>query len=402
MLKREMYLTKIRPFYHEDLIKVLVGVRRSGKSELLKQIRDEIMSIGVKKDHIIYLNFEIRENNPLKDPDMLNDYVRKQIKDEKKYYLFFDEIHLVRDFEQIINSFKASLNCSIFVTGSNAQLLSGEYATLLSGRFVHFQVQPFTFREMIEYQKQMGKDVDEKEAFWDYLRWGGFPQRFAFKNDSEIRIYLKDIYDTIALNDIIKRSEIRRVNLLTHLIEYLVDNTSQIFSAESIGNFLRSEGRIETSPETIYDYVSKIESSYIVSPAKRYDIRGKKILATLEKYYTVDMGLINVRRDRAPTNLGPIFETIVYNELIARGYEVFLGKTSVGEIDFIAFRDGERKYIQVAYKLSDDEVIQREFGAFKEIDDNYPKYVISADEVDYSRDGIKHINMVEFLLSEEL
>lgn len=398
MIKREEYLKRIRGFYNQDLIKVITGIRRSGKSTLLKQIIDELKDKGVKQERIIYINFEDIEMSFIKNDIDLNSYIKKKIKDDEKYYLFFDEIQNVIDWEKAVNSFKATKNVSIFITGSNSNLLSGELATLLAGRYVSFKIQPFSFKEVCEL-----KGIEEKEkiekAFEDYMKWGGMPQRFYFNDEQETKNYLMDLYDSIVVKDIISRYKVKDVELLNKILEYLMSTPAQQFSVTNIVNYLKSESR-NCSNETLYNYLSYITNSFIMNKAKRYDIKGKRVLSTNDKYYLTDLGLGQVKSPIKAKGKGSVLENIVYNELINRGYEVLVGKSDSFEIDFIASYFDEKIYVQVAYILADDDVIEREFGAFKEIQDNYPKYVLTMDKLDFSQNGIIHKNVIDWLLEK--
>ena len=398
MIKREKYLRNIRGFYDQDLIKVITGIRRSGKSTLLKQIIDELQENGVNQERIIYINFEDIEMSFIKNDMDLNSYIKKQIKDNEKYYLFFDEIQNVIDWEKAVNSFKATKNVSIFITGSNSNLLSGELATLLAGRYVSFKIQPFSFKEVCELKGIEDKDEIEK-AFEDYIKWGGMPQRFYFKDEQETKNYLMDLYDSIVVKDIISRYKVKDVELLNKILEYLMSTPAQQFSVTNIVNYLKNENR-NCSNETLYNYLSYITNSFIMNKAKRYDIKGKRILSTNDKYYLTDLGLGQVKSSIKTKGKGSVLENIVYNELINRGYEVLVGKSDSSEIDFIASYFDEKIYVQVAYILADDDVIEREFGAFKEIQDNYPKYVLTMDKFDFSQNGIIHKNVIEWLLDK--
>ena len=396
MIKREKYLKNIRGFYDQDLIKVITGIRRCGKSTLLKQIIDELKENGVNQERIIYINFEDIEMSFIKNDMDLNSYIKKHIKDDEKYYLFFDEIQNVIDWEKAVNSFKATKNVSIFITGSNSNLLSGELATLLSGRYVSFKIQPFSFKEVCQLKGIEDKGEIEK-AFEDYIKWGGMPQRFYFKNEQETKNYLMDLYDSIVVKDIISRYKVKDVELLNKILEYLMSTPAQQFSVTNIVNYLKNENR-NCSNETLYNYLSYITNSFIMNKAKRYDIKGKRVLSTNDKYYLTDLGLGQVKSSIKTKGKGSILENIVYNELINRGYEVLVGKSDSSEIDFIASYFDEKIYIQVAYILADDDVIEREFGAFKEIQDNYPKYVLTMDKFDFSQNGIIHKNVIDWLL----
>lgn len=392
MVKRELWLKKIRPFYENELIKVLVGIRRSGKSIILKQIQDELLANGINPDHIIFINFEGLAFSFIKNETDLHNYIKPQIVDDKKYYLFFDEIQNVKNFEKVLNSLRATQNVSIFITGSNANLLSGELATLLAGRYVTFKIMPFTFAECLQIQN-ISNPTDSD--LMNYLKFGGMPQRFYLSTESEIKTFLSDLYDSIVLKDIISRYKVKNVELLDKIINYLASTSSQIFSASSINNFFKNEGR-ECSKETLYNYLSYVVQSCVVNKAKRYDISGKKTLSTLEKYYLADTGFANLHSLKF--DIGAMLENVVYNELIARGYEIQVGVTSNSEIDFIATKDGQREYYQVAYILHDENTIKREFGVYQKVKDNFPKYVISADHFDFSQDGIIHKNIIKWLL----
>ena len=398
MIKREKYLSLIRGFYDSDLIKVIMGIRRCGKSILLKQIIDELKEKVIKEDHIIYINFEDVEYHFIKNYLDLNKYIKDKIKDKKKYYLLFDEIQLVENWEKVINSFKATLNVSIFVTGSNSKLLSGELATLLSGRYVSFKISPFTFKEIVELKKLKNKE-EIANAFDDYLLWGGMPQRFDFQDIDRIKLYLSDLFDAIMIKDIVTRYNITNVNLFKRILEYLVTNPSQTFSPTNMLEEFKKE-EIPISTKTIYDCLNYLETSFLISKISAYDIRGKRILSRKDKYYLTDLGLGQVINKDRKTQMGAYLENIVYNELLYRGYNVSIGNNNGKEIDFVATRFDEKIYVQVAYILSDEKVIEREFGAYSGIDDNYPKYVITMDKYDFSRNGIIHKNIIDFLLEE--
>ncbi|MEQ2473005.1 ATP-binding protein [Laedolimicola intestinihominis] len=398
MVKREMYLKKIRPFYHLDLIKVITGIRRCGKSVLLQQIKEELLAEGIREDQILYLNFEDYDFSFIQSGKDLHEYVKEQLTEKQKYYLFFDEIQTVSEFERVINSLRMKFDVSIFITGSNGKLLSGELATYLSGRYVSFLVMPFSFREMCEIRKVQPESATE-EMLLEYMEWGGMPQRFQLTDQEQVKTFLRDVYDTIVLRDIVQRAGIRDVDVFNRLIEYLACNPSQTVSVKSISDYFMSVER-KISRETIYNYLENITASMIMRKVSRYDVRGKYILTKMEKYYLTDTGLGRVRNSGFKLEMGALLENIIYNELIVRGYDVYVGKTRKSEVDFVAVRGNEKEYYQVAYYLYDQKVIDREFGAFREIEDNYPKYVISLDKMDFSRDGIIHKNAVRFLTEE--
>lgn len=398
MVKRELYLRKIRGFYHQDLIKVITGIRRCGKSVLLNQIMDELREEGIVESQIIYINFEDYDYSFIRTGMDLHEYVKKQISSEEKYYIFFDEIQVIPEFERVISSLKMKYNTSIFITGSNGKLLSGELATFLSGRYVSFKVYPFSFRELCELKGYTKADVTDG-ILQEYMNWGGLPQRFLLENEEQTKTFLRDVYDTIVLKDIVQRAGVKDIELFGRIMEYLICNPSQIFSPQSMSDYFLSINR-KVSRETIYNYLEHITASLIMSRASRYDIRGKKILTKMDKYYLTDMGLGRIRNSGFKLEMGALLENVIYNELLIRGYEVYVGKTREGEIDFVAINDNKKEYYQVAYYLYDEKVIEREFGAFKNVPDNYPKYVISFDKADFSRDGIIHKNVLDFLLEE--
>ena len=398
MLKREIYLSRIRGFYDSDLIKILVGIRRCGKSVILKQIIEEIKEKGIEEDHILYINFEFVEFEDLKDYKKLNGYIKEKIKDNKKYYIFLDEIQNVEKFEIIVNSLRASLeNISIFITGSNSKLLSNELSTVLSGRYVLFNIYPLTYKEYIELT---GKNSKEEESFWDFVKWGGLPNRVQFTDEINIKDYLHSVFDSIILRDVVERLGLKDTTLFNLILQYLIDITGREFSANNIIKYLKSEGKI-TSTETLYTYIDALCKALIIQKIYRYDIHGKAILKTLNKYYMTDLGIAQIKNNNFEINKCFAIENVVFNELVARGFEVYIGKLNPGEIDFIASKSGRRKYFQVAYLLSDNNVKEREFGALRKIEDNYPKYVISLDKTDFSQNGIMHKNIVDWLLGDD-
>ena len=399
MIKRDLYLEKIRDLYDSELIKIIVGVRRSGKSVLLMQIIDELKERGIKDNHIIYINFEDYDYIDYTEPKKFHQLIKEKFKDKNKYYLLFDEIQNVTDFERVINSFRATMNVSIFVTGSNSKVLSSDLSTYLAGRYVSIKLMPFTFKEYLLLQEQNGLVKNLDDAFLEYIRWGGMPQIYNTVSEIERKMYLNDLYNTVILKDIVERNNINNINLLNRIIQFMLENIGEIISAKSITDFLKKE-HIKTSVDTVLNYIHYIVNSMIASKVNRYDIRGKSVMSLLEKYYLVDLGILELKNSSVEKKEGGRLENIVYNELIARGYTVYIGKTINGEIDFVVEDFNHRFYIQVADYLSSNEVIDREFGAYKVIDDNYPKYVISMDKLDYSQNGIIHKNIIDWLLDK--
>lgn len=397
-ITRSAYLEKIRRFYEVDLIKVLVGARRSGKSCILRQIVQEI-SQKTDENHIIFINFEDIEYSEIDDAFKLNDYVQAKIKDGEKYYLFFDEIQYVKNFEKALASFKATLNCSIFITGSNSRLLSGEFASLLVGRAVEFQIMPFSYSEATEFLAMKNRPADEN-FIYDYIKWGGLPQRFSFDNEEDTRNYIQSVYSGIVEKDIFKRdSEIEKYKF-NAIATYILANAGKEFSAENIKNFYNSrneKNRRILEKKTIYNYIEKLQKAFLIFRVKRFDIAGKEVLKTIEKHYAVDTGFRAIKTNLANYEDTFCLENIVYNELVFQGFEIFTGRTYKSEIDFVAIKGKRKFFIQVAYLLATEETIRREFDAFKPIKEAYPKYVLSLDKIDLSRDGIVHINIVDFL-----
>ena len=397
MLKREVYLSRIRGFYDSDLVKILVGIRRCGKSVILNQIVDEIKEKGVEENHIIYINFELIEYEELQDYKKLNKYIKDNIKDNKMYYIFLDEIQRVDKFETVVNSLRASLkNISIFITGSNSKLLSNELSTVLSGRYVLFNIYPLSYKEFTELTK---KDAKSEETFWDFVKWGGLPNRTQFTDENNIKDYLHSVFDSIILRDVVERLGLKDIVLFNLLLQYVVDTTGREFSAENIIKYLKSEGK-SISTETLYVYLDALCKALIIKKIYRYDIHGKAILKTLNKYYMTDLGIAQIKNNNFEINKCFAIENVVYNELLERGYDVYIGKTRKGEIDFIATKTDEKAYFQVAYSLENESVIEREFGAYNGINDDVPKYVLSLDKKDLSRNGIIHKNIIDWLLEK--
>ena len=398
MVIRERYLKLIRPFYNQELIKVLIGIRRSGKSVILRQIMDELKKTNIDDSHIIYINFEDYDYEEYTEPKKLNNYVKDKIIDDKKYYIFFDEIQNVDEWEKVVNSLRATQNTSIFITGSNSDLLSSDLATHIAGRYVSFKITPFTFGEVCKLLNIVN-NRDIEDAFNDYIKWGGMPQRFMQQDDISRKTYLNDIYDSIIIKDIVRRFNIKDIDLLNRIVTYILTTPSQVFSPDSLKKYMQSDSR-NVSLETLYNYIDYITRANLISKAERYDVRGKRILTGKYKYYLTDLGFTNILSDGKKEQIGAYLENIVYNELIARGFNVNVGTLDSGEVDFIATRFNEKIYIQVTYILSDEKVIEREFGVYKKIEDNYPKYVLSMDKIDLSENGIIHKNIIDWLLNK--
>ena len=392
LIKRSYYLDKIQPVLGKQVIKVLLGMRRVGKSTLMLQIQDLLIEQGVSKDQIISINFEWMQFELIKDHLKLNEFIRGKIVNDKKYYIFLDEVQEVDGFEKVVNSLNAEGIAEVFITGSNSKLLSGELATYLTGRFYSIEVLPLSFSEMILTDDKFSRE----DLFIQYLNTGGMPGTLQFGEYETSRNYLMDMYQSILLGDIVKRHNIRDIELLQRFMMYLLNNVSQIFSAVTITKYLKNEGR-KLSKETIYNYIEAAKGAFLIHGVARYNIKGKEIFKTNEKYFINDLGLrslyFNNERD-----IGQALENIVYLELRRRGYDIYVGKFGSQEIDFIAVKGAFKMYVQVAYLLAEPSTMEREFSVLEAIADNHPKVVLSMDKVDRSRNGISHKNIIDFLL----
>lgn len=399
---RKRLINDIKPFINNSLVKVITGIRRSGKSELLAQICNFIKQSGVSEENIISINFESMKFRSLNTAESLYDYVLQKVEGENKIkgkiYLFLDEIQNVFEWEKAVNSFRVDFDSDIYITGSNSNLLSGELATLLAGRYVSFEVYPFTLSEAKDFAVQNGTFTNNQKLFEDYLKFGGFPQRFQFSTENAIISYLSDIYSSVVLKDVIARNKINNPQFLQILCNFMLDNISLQFSANSICKKLKSEN-IKVSTDTILTYLNYIQNAFIIRGVKRYDITGKKLLESSEKYYSSDLGLCTLSRTSENIDFSKVYENVVFIELKSRGYSVNIGRLENKEIDFIAYRGTEKIYIQVAYLITESDK-EREFGNLLKINDNFPKLVISSDPVDLSQNGIQHKNIIDWLLED--
>lgn len=402
MIKRELYMKRIRPFINTELIKVMTGIRRCGKSVMLELIKQELVESGINPSQFISINFEDMRYDHLHTAKVLHEEItRRASQIEGRAYLFFDEIQEVTDWEKCINSFRVGLNCDIYITGSNAKLLSGELATYLGGRYVEFIIYPFSFAEFLELYRPIAPEASIQNCFQKYLVSGGMPYLANIRYETEpSRQYLTDLFNSVQLRDIVKRNKIRDVDLLERIIAYVMTNIGTTFSATSLVKFFKNEQRT-VSAETILNYIRYCCDAYLFYQVKREDLPGKQILSSNEKYYIADHGIREAVFGGNTQNIQLILENIVYMELLRRGYSVTIGRVGDKEIDFVCTRQADKIYIQVTYLLASDETISREFGVYDNIRDNYPKYVVSLDEFDMSRNGIKHRNIRDFLLMEE-
>lgn len=399
-IKRTKYLDLIRRFYDSSLIKVLTGIRRCGKSVLLSQIKEEIKeTYNIDEDHIISINFEDVSFTNLRNYIKLNNFIIKKIKDKNKYYIFLDEIQNVRNFEKTLASLKATQNVSIFVTGSNSKLLSGRLSSLLVGRCKEFKILPFSYTEFLQYYKENNLPLP-LQPLNNYIRLGGMPQRFDYDNEDDIKNYLISLFNGIIDKDICNsRSNINKENFTT-LTKYIISNATKEFSATSISDYFNKTNKGNITRENIYRYLEKLEQACLISRVKRFDIASKRTLKLIEKHFVIDNGFFLACSQSNNILISHALENLIYNELIYRGYEIKIGKTYKGEIDFVVTKNNTKCFIQVAYLLSDESIIKREFSAFSSIKDSAPKYVFSLDQFDMSQDGIKHINIEDFLLNK--
>ena len=398
MLKREKYLSKIRGFYHtESLIKIIYGMRRSGKSVILTQIIDELKEIGINEQNIIYINFESLKYDFIKNAKDLFNYIESIKTNKQKYYVFLDEIQKIEDFEKGINSLRITNDYSIFITGSNSRMTLLELSTDLSGRYVSFRVNPLSFKEIVEMNKISSKNYED--ALLDYFKWGGLPQRFTFKEDIDKVNYLSSVYDSIILKDIVERLGIKDIASFNKVLQYILDTESREFSRDNVIEFLRKEYH-EIANDTLYNYLEAFTSTFIMNKVYRYDIHGKNTLKTLNKYYANDLGIKQIKTNSEELNLSVALENIVYNDLLGKNYKVYVGKTKKGEIDFVAIKNNITKYIQVCYDLSDDKTREREINAFDEFESN-EKYIITMDRNSYNTNDVKIINIFDLLMNDE-
>lgn len=398
IIQRQDYIEKIKPFINKHIIKVLIGTRRSGKSTMLKQIIDLLLNDGIPQENIVWINFELSDYFEITDIEKLEEYISCQIENVVgKIYLFFDEIQVVPQWEKLINSYFAKENFDIYITGSNSKLLSGEFATYLSGRYVELNIYPFSFREYIEYN---GITDDFMSHFYKYLEDGGMPSTYDYGGDGK-KLIIMDLYNSIVLKDIIQRNNIKNVDLLDRIMRFVMYNISQSFSANKVYKRLK-QNMVNLSVNTIYNYLKFFENACLIYQVKREDLQGKKILKYDEKYYLCDLGFRQAIIGNNQRDITRVIENIVYIELLRRGYEITIGKVGDLEVDFVCKKQNKPIYIQVSYLLTNEETIEREFRPLKNILDNYPKYVVTMDDVDMSHDGIEHLNLVDFLLGDEI
>lgn len=396
---RDLYLNQLIQFKDKKLIKVITGLRRSGKSTLLSLFENHLITSGVDRNHIIRMNFESFEFDEITNYKELHTYINERILDpNKRHYILLDEVQQVSSWERVINSFLVDANVDIFITGSNAYLLSSELSTLLSGRYVEIKMQPLSFKEYLEFLDS-DKEMSLPEKFNQYLEYGGLPTIVELlDNPDTIGPFLEGIYNTVLMKDVIERNGVRDAALLESILKFIAANIGSIVSTKKISDYLTSSGR-KTTSDTIDNYLKMLENAFIIYKANRYDLKGKMFLKTLEKYYIVDIGIRNKLIGLRNTDYGHVLENIVYLELLRRGYEVSIGKIGSLEVDFVASKPNEKIYYQVSATIMDEKTRERELRPLESISDNYPKYILTMDQTvfnDYS--GIRVKNIIDFLL----
>ncbi|MDR3359216.1 MAG: ATP-binding protein [Bifidobacteriaceae bacterium] len=395
MLVRERYLNRLRPLYEVgDLVKVVTGVRRAGKSVLLRQVADEL-----RRAHpaaaVIQLNFESMDIDHLRRPRALIDHVASQLRPGQGLgYVILDEVQEVAEFERAVNSLRARGDVSVFISGSNAHLMSGDLATYLAGRYTEIRVWPLDYSESLQLRGL--EPAADSGQLDDFLALGGMPGRFQLEPGSQ-RAYLADVFNSVVLRDVVQRSGVRDIAALETIVDFALENLGRVLSPTSVAAYLKGNGRA-VAVETVYSYVRALTGALLVNRVRRYDIRGKKVMASLDKLYATDVGLLAAKRVGSGPGAGDLVENAVFAQLSARGYDVYTGKTRTGEIDFVAVKDSQPRYVQVAYLLHDPAVAAREFGAFATLRDGHPRFVISLDPLTQDRDGARHLRLAEFLL----
>lgn len=399
-VERKEYIDKIKPFINKPVIKVITGMRRVGKSTFLKIISQKILK-DIEESNKIYLNFETLELLKIKTDIELVEYLKPLLKDKKdKVYMFFDEIQLVKNWERVINALRVDENYDIYITGSNSSLMSSKISTLLSGRYIQIEIQPFNFREFLKLYSD--KNLVYEELFKKYINIGGIPfLKYFDLDENSCAKYLQDLYNTVIVKDVIEYNKVRDVDMFNRILTYVFENIGQTFSSRSIQKFLKNENR-NISVDTILNYLEYAKSAYIIKKVPRYDVVGKKILSVDEKYFITDHGLRYAKGFSNEKNIERILENIVYIELLSRGYKVNIGRVNDKEIDFIAVKGDKKEYYQVSYLLETEETRNREFGVYQKVEDNYPKYVLSMDKINFSQNGIIHLNIIQFLCERSI
>lgn len=398
MINRELYMNKLWAYKDTEFIKVITGIRRCGKSSLLKLLMNRLLDEN-EKNNVIYMNFESFEFDNIVDyKDMYNN-IKQKINKKAKNYILLDEVQRVAEWEKAVNALAVDFECDIYITGSNAYLLSSELSTYLSGRYVEIKVLPLSFKEFLDFAK-LDDNMNGEDKFIEYIRYGGMPGIISLKNEEDIyENAIKGIYNTVFMKDVIERNKLVDATLLEKILRFLMSNIGSLISAKKISDFLTSQGT-KVTHNTVLNYLTMLENAYLIYKVPRYDIKGKELLKTLEKYYIVDTGIRNVILGFRNTDFGHLIENIVYFELLRRGYEVTIGKTDSLEVDFIATNSNDKKYIQVTYSMLDNSVKNRELKVLRSINDNYEKTILTMDKIynNTSEEGIKIKYLVDFLM----
>lgn len=401
MIERNTYLQQIVPFIDKPQVKIITGIRRSGKSFVLRLLLEELTNKGIKPKQVISVNFESFEYADLLNAKELYNYLKQQIKNKQRYYILLDEIQEVHEWEKVINSLLVDFNVDIYITGSNSHLLSSELATYLAGRYVEIPIYTLSYREFLDFRKSYFSQEQQHNTFEYYLRMGGFPviHTTQYAEETAYKV-VYDIYSSVILRDTVQRYKIRDVELLERVIKYAFDNIGNTFSGKNVADYFKSQQR-RIDINTVYNYLNALEGAFILYRVPRYDIKGKEILKTQEKYYVSDISIIYATMGQRDRLISGILENIVFLELKRRGFKVYVGKLDSSEIDFVAQQRAKKIYIQVAYKLENEQVVKREFGNLLNINDQYPKYVVTMDEFwKDSIEGVQHLYITDFLMKE--
>lgn len=399
MIYRKIYMDKILPFIGKPIIKVLTGVRRSGKSTILQMIREELTDRNIKGAQILFYRLDSLEYEDIKTSKELYKELKEHLYSDGKTYIFLDEIQEVESWEKVVNSLMTDFDVDIYVTGSNSRMMSSEISTYLTGRYVSFRIYPLRFSEYLLFRDTYTKREDNKAEFARYLRYGGFPAiHLVDYTQDEAYTIIRDIYNSTIYTDIVKRNEIRKTDLLERVVKYTFDNVGRTFSANTLSKYIKSQGR-KLDVETVYNYLEKLEKAFILHRCSRYDIKGKGYLKTKEKFYLADPALRHAVLGYDPDSVAALMENVIYLELRARGYEVGVGKMDAAEVDFVAFKPEGKIYIQVTYEINNRETEKREYERLLSIKDNYPKYVIRMDDfAGGNYEGVKTMHIADFLL----
>lgn len=402
MINRPLYTEKIMVYTDTPFVKVLTGVRRCGKSTILKMIMEKLQNErGISEDQIVFMRFDSMEYEDMTAKQMF-EAVKAKFSENKKTYLFLDEVQEIEGWEKVVNSLASDYDVDLYVTGSNSRMMSSEISTYLTGRYVSFRIFPLSFEEYLTFRKEYTEVKDVHAELADYIRLGGFPAtHLRDYSQDEVYTIVRDIYNSTIFSDIVRRNQIRKVDQLERVVKYTFSNVGNTFSAKSISDYLKSEHR-KIDNETVYSYLEKLEKAYLLHRCSRYDLQGKEILKTQEKFYLADTALRYSVLGYNPDSVASSLENVVYLELCRRGYEVNIGKTADGEVDFVAQRQGEKLYVQVTQEIRSEKTERREYDRLLEIKDNYPKYVLRTDEfAGGNYEGIKSMHVADFLLSKE-